>query len=179
MPRIPTVDLDGAPEGAKPILEQIKANFGRVPNFFAGLAHSPAALKTVMGMFGALEEGSLAGEAHEAVTLRVGQLHRCDYCVAAHTAKSKMLGISVEDTLAFRRGEAENPKIKTLLNLTTAMVEKRGQVSDAELQAARDGGLSESEIIECLAIVALNTFTNYANHLMETDVDFPAAPPAD
>ena len=67
------------------------------------------------------------------------------------------------------------PKLKAILKLATALVEKRGQVSDGELQAARDGGLSDAEVLEALAIVALNTFTNYINALVRTKVDFPTA----
>ena len=43
MQRIPTVEMGAAPQGSKPILEQIKAKFRRVPNIFASVAHSPAA----------------------------------------------------------------------------------------------------------------------------------------
>ena len=177
MQRIPTVDIDGAPEASKPILEQIKAKFGRVPNIFASTAHSPAALRALMGMFASLEKGALAGKAHEAIALRMGEIHGCRYCTAAHTAKAKMLGASVEETIAFRKGQVDDPKVKGLLDLATAMVEKRGQVSDEEVQAARNSGLSDAEMLEALAIVVLNTFTNYVNALVKTDVDFPAAPP--
>jgi len=53
------------------------------------------------------------------------------------------------------------------------VIEKRGKVSDAELAAARDAGLSEGEVAE---IVALNTFTNYFNGVARTEIDFPRVP---
>jgi uncharacterized peroxidase-related enzyme len=169
--------MGNAPTDSKPILEQIKGNFGRVPNIFATVAHSPAALNTLMGMFAALEEGALAGKAHEAVALRVGELHGCKYCTAAHTAKAKMMKATVDETIGFRKGEAEDPNLKAILSFATALVEKRGQVSDGEVQTARAAGLSDAEMLETLAIVVLNTFTNYTNALVKTEVDFPAAPP--
>ena len=43
-------------------------------------------------------------------------------------------------------------------------------------QAARDAGVSDAELLETVAIVACNTFTNYVNALVHTEVDFPAAP---
>jgi len=128
-------------------------------------------------MFASLEKGALAGKAHEAVALRVGELHGCRYCTAAHTAKARMVGASIEETIAFRQGDAADPKVKALLDLATAMVEKRGRVSDEEVQAARSAGLSDAEMLEAVAIVVLNTFTNYVNALVKTDIDFPAAPP--
>jgi len=179
MQRIPTVEMGAAPEGSKPILEQIKAKYRRVPNIFASVAHSPAALKALTGMFAALEEGTLAGKAHEAIALRVGEIHGCRYCTAAHTAKAKMAGATAEEAIGFRKGQADDPKLKALLDLAVAMVEKRGQLSDAQVQAAREAGLSEADMLEAVAIVVLNTFTNYVNALVKTDVDFPAAPPID
>lgn len=179
MQRIPIVSIGSAPEASKPVLQKIKAKFGRVPNIFASVAHSPVALNTLMGMFGALDEGALAGKAHEAIALCVGETHGCAYCTAAHTAKARMVGLTADETVALRKGESDDPKLKAILSLTTAVVEKRGQVSDSELQAARDAGLSDAEMLEALAIVALNTFTNYINALVQTKLDFPAAPSID
>lgn len=177
MQRIPTVSTGSAPEASKPVLKQIEAKLGRVPNIFASVAHSPAALNTLTSMFAALEEGTLAGKAHEAIALRVGEIHGSSHCVAAHTAKARMMGVTTEQTVAFRRGEADDPTLKALLDLATSIVEKRGQASDSELQAARDAGLSNAEILEALAIVVFNTFTNYVNAVVQTELDFPAAPP--
>jgi len=177
MPRIPARKINEAPEAARPVLEKIKGKFGKVPNIFATVSNSPASLKALMGMFGALEEGALHGKMHEAIALRVGEMHGCRYCTAAHTAKAKMAGASEAETLAFRRGDAKDPKTKALLALAVTMVEKRGQVSDAEVEAARAAGATDAELLETAAIVALNTFTNYINALVQTEVDFPAAPP--
>ena len=179
MQRIPTVDISSAPDGSKAALEQIKTKFGKVPNIFASVAHSPAALNTLMAMFGALEEGALAGKPHEAIALRMGEIHGCAYCTAAHTAKARMMGMTTNETVALRKGESDDSKLKAILNLTTALVQKRGQVSDGEVQAARDTGLSDADMLEAVAIVALNTFTNYVNAFMQTKVDFPAAPSID
>jgi alkylhydroperoxidase family enzyme len=46
-------------------------------------------------------------------------------------------------------------------------------VSDSDLQDARQGGLSDGEITEIVALVAHNTFTNYFNHVAQTVLDFP------
>lgn len=177
MQRITALNESNAPEASKALLAQVKAKFGKVINIFGSAAHSPAALKALLGMFGALAEGSLAGKAEEAIALLVAQRHGCRYCTAVHTGKAKMLGATVEETLAWRKGEAEDPEIKAILDLAAAMVEKRGQVSDEEIQTARDAGVSDAELLEVVGIVALNTFTNYVNALVQTEVDFPAAPP--
>jgi hypothetical protein len=37
----------------------------------------------------------------------------------------------------------------------------------------RQAGFSDGEIVEVVAITALNVFTNYLNRVAETDIDFP------
>lgn len=179
MPRINPVTMENAPQASKPVMEQLKANFGRVPNIFATLAHSPAALKSLTGMFAALEEGALSGKAHEAIALRLGEFHGCNYCTAAHSVKAKMAGATVEETIAFRKGQSDDPKIQALLTLAATMANNRGKLDDADVQAARDAGLSDAELLETVAIVACNTYTNYVNALVLTEMDFPAAPAID
>ncbi len=176
MPRINPVQIEDAPDASKPVLTQIKSKFGRVPNIFATLAHSPASLKALTGLFSALDEGSLSGKAHEAIALRVGQKHGCKYCTAAHTAKAISVGAEAEEAIGFRTGRSNDPKTQGVLRLAETMVDNRGQLSDEDIRAARDAGVSDGELLETVAIVACNTFTNYVNALAETEVDFPAAP---
>ena len=179
MPRINPVTIEDAPEAARPVMEQIKAKFGRVPNIFATLARSPAALKTLTGIFAALEEGALSGKAHEAIALRMGQIHGCKYCTAAHSAKAKMAGATPQEAIGFRKGQSDDPRIQALLTLAETMVDSRGRLDDPEVQAARDAGLTDADLLETVAIVACNTLTNYVNALVLTEVDFPPAPDID
>ncbi len=50
---------------------------------------------------------------------------------------------------------------------------QRGEVNDADLEQARASGLTDADIVETVANVALNIFTNYVNHVARTVVDFP------
>ena len=43
------------------------------------------------------------------------------------------------------------------------------------LQELRDHGFTDGDLAEVVANVALNIFTNYFNHVAETDIDFPKA----
>jgi uncharacterized peroxidase-related enzyme len=176
MQRITAKTIDNAPEASKPVMEKIKGKFGKVPNIFATLGTSPAALKALMGIFGALEEGTLTGKPHEAIALRVGELNGCKYCTAAHTAKAKMAGATPEEAVDFRKGKSSDAKIQSLIKLAEKLNEKRGNLSDGELAAARGAGLTDAEILETLAIVICNVYTNAINALVKTEVDFPKIP---
>ena len=54
----------------------------------------------------------------------------------------------------------------------------RGSVglSGAALADARAAGVTDAEMVEVVAHVALNVFTNYLNNVADTAVDFPEVP---
>ena len=47
------------------------------------------------------------------------------------------------------------------------IVRQRGLISDAEFAAARSA-LGEAAVLEVIAVVALNIYTNYTNHIAQT-----------
>jgi alkylhydroperoxidase family enzyme len=53
------------------------------------------------------------------------------------------------------------------------VVRERGQVSPLDLQAAREAGLDDQDLLEVVANVAVNILTNYTNLVAGTVVDFP------
>jgi alkylhydroperoxidase family enzyme len=59
-------------------------------------------------------------------------------------------------------------------NMTKVMANSpEGQISESDLKSVREAGLSDGEISEIIAHVALNVFTNYFNIATEVDIDFP------
>ncbi|MGA3267574.1 MAG: hypothetical protein ABSE16_12205 [Verrucomicrobiota bacterium] len=68
-------------------------------------------------------------------------------------------------------------KADAILKLARSIVVKRGEITDEEFQGARQAGLSDGEIVEVAANVAVNIFTNYFNHIVQTDIDFPLVEP--
>jgi alkylhydroperoxidase family enzyme len=53
------------------------------------------------------------------------------------------------------------------------VVEQRAQVDDSDVQRLRDNGFGDEQIVEIIAHVALNLFTNYINVALDIPVDFP------
>jgi alkylhydroperoxidase family enzyme len=53
------------------------------------------------------------------------------------------------------------------------LVIRKGKVTNEELNTIKEAGFSDGEIAEITAHVALNIFTNYINHVADTEVDFP------
>ena len=53
------------------------------------------------------------------------------------------------------------------------IVRQRGLVSDQDLDLARKAGIDDGLMLEIVANVALQTLTNYANRLADTEIDSP------
>jgi uncharacterized peroxidase-related enzyme len=168
-----------APETAtgttKELLGAVKSKLGLVPNMVRAMANSPAALNAYLQFSGALAGGSLSAKSREQIALAVGQANECDYCLSAHSALGKMAGLTPDQIRDSRQGTSPDGKTDALLRFSRKLVETRGQVSDGDVAAVRRAGLTDGEIAEVVAGVALNIFTNYFNHVAATDIDFPRA----
>jgi len=176
MNRIPLIDRNQATGERKALLDQVYAAFGTSPNMFRAVANSPAALKSMWGSFGALGGGVINAKLAEQIAVAVADRNACEYCLAAHTALGRKAGASTEELRAAQGGESADPKTNAALRFALKLVNDRGQVNDADVQALRVEGFGDAEIVEILAHVALNLFTNYVNVAFAVPVDFPAVP---
>jgi uncharacterized peroxidase-related enzyme len=175
MPRVNLVDPSTAIGAAKPVLDEIKGAFGGVPNMFRAVANSPAALKDMWAAFGALGAGTIGANLGEKIAVAVADRdNSCSYCLAAHTLLGKKAGASIEEMADAQTGHSSDPKTAAALAFALKLVDKRGQVSDSDIQALRAAGFNDGQIVEIIAHVALNLFTNYINIALDVPVDFPA-----
>ncbi len=169
------IDVSQATGTTATALAGVKAKLGSVPNLFATLAHSPGALNFYLQGSEALGKGGFTAKQRELIALAVAESNACDYCLAAHTAIGGLVGLKPADIEAARGARAANPRDAALLTLTRRIVELRGNLLQSDHAAARDAGLSDADILEAVAVVALNIFTNYTNHVAGTFIDFPPA----
>lgn len=159
---------DDQSAAARPLLDAVRAKLGMVPNIVRTLAHSPAALRGYLSLSDSLSGGALSAAERETVALAVGQANACGYCLSAHTLMAKGAGLSPDAIVAARQGEG-TPLARFARKVTTT----RGALSDQDVAEARAMGLSDGQLIEVIAHVALNTLTNYVNHIAATEIDFP------
>jgi alkylhydroperoxidase family enzyme len=81
--------------------------------------------------------------------------------------------LSPEEVALNRKGESGDAKANAAVHFAAKVVRKRGHVSEADIEAVRDAGYSDGQIVEILAVTAENIFTNLLNMVAETDIDFP------
>ena len=162
-----------AAPASQEMLKQIHAAFGTTPNMFKVVSNSPEALKSMWGSFGALGSGTLGAKLGEQLAVAIANRNKCEYCLAAHTALGQGAGVSGEDMTAAQMGKSPDPKIQAALTFALKIVEQRAAISQADIEAVRTAGFNDREIVEIMAHVALNLFTNYVNVAFKVPVDFP------
>jgi len=173
MPRIASIDIARADAGVQATLAGVKTKIGMVPNLLSTFAQSPAVLSGSLALSDALGKGVLTAKQREIVSLAVAQANECHYCLSAHTLMGKGAGLSPEGIRKAREGKAENALDDAVARFARHVVDARGQVSDADLAAARSAGLGDAHIVEVIANVAMNVLTNYISNVALTDIDFP------
>jgi uncharacterized peroxidase-related enzyme len=174
MTRITLVDPASASPAVKPTLDQIKGAFGGVPNMFKAVANSPAALASMWGSFGALGGGTLGAKLGEQIAVAVADRNACNYCLAAHTVLGHKAGATAAEMSAAQIGQSSDPKTAAALRFVLNVVENRAQVSAEDVKVLRTAGFDDNAVVEIIAHVALNLFTNYVNVAFDVPVDFPA-----
>jgi uncharacterized peroxidase-related enzyme len=178
MNRLPIPTVESAPSASQPLLAAVKQQIGMVPNLMKVLANSPAGLGAYLGFSSAAAGGTLDSAARERIALAVAEANGCEYCLSAHSYLGKHVAKLADDELdAARDGRSADPKVQALLQFTQAVVANRGRVEDADLARFFAAGYGPDAVIEVVANVALNVFTNYVNNIARTTVDFPHVHP--
>lgn len=172
---IPTpATIDDAPEASRPILEAVRKQFGAVPNIFRLVSTSPVALDALAGLQGALGKGRLPVATRERLALTMAEANGCDYCLSAHSyTGARFARLDGAEIAAARAGTSSDPKAAAAVAFARALTAARGAVAPAEVEKVRAAGYGDAEILEIIAHVALNTFTNYVNEALGTEIDFP------
>lgn len=173
MNRIPVPTLQTAPTASRPLLEGVKKAFGAIPNLFAVIGQSPAALGGYLAFNDALGQGALSKREQELLNLHVSELNGCGYCLSAHGSFAKRLDFTQADIDQARVGLGRNERENALLALARRVVRTGGAQAGQELQRARSAGVTDAELIEVLAHVASKTFTNAVGVLAQVDIDLP------
>jgi len=173
MTRLAIPDRSAADPKSQPLLAAVEQQLGSVPNLFRLLGLSPAALEGFLGLSQALNS-TLDAKTRERIALAVAQVNGCDYCLSAHTYLAANLAkLDETEIAAARHGRSADPRADAAVSFARLVTETRGHVSDSAIASAKLAGLTEAEIVEIVANVAVNVLTNFVNVVAETEIDFP------
>lgn len=173
MSRIPVPARNAVPAGSTPLLDTVEKQLGVVPNLFRLFGLSPNALAGFLAQSGALAK-TLDVKTRERIALAVAQVNGCDYCLSAHSYLAANLAKLDEAEIARnRRGGSGDPKANAAVAFAAKVARDRGQVGDSDIDAVRAAGYTDAQLVEIVAVVAENVFTNFLNIVAGTEIDFP------
>jgi uncharacterized peroxidase-related enzyme len=178
MARAVALKPEHVPADSKPTLDMFTRNIGFTPNMMATFAQSPIAFNAWANLLGSLSK-ALDVKTRDSIGLAVSEVNGCNYCLTVHSFTAEhMAKLPAEDIILARKDHARDPKRDAAVQFAHKVVESRRHVTDADLQAVRDAGYTDANIMEIVALVAMYSLTNFFNNVFKPDKDFPEVAPA-
>jgi uncharacterized peroxidase-related enzyme len=176
MPRISVVEKNEVSEDVQEIFTEIESAFGKVPNLFKTYSHFPALLKANWDKVKALMmQGNLSRKTKEAIAVLVSKDNSCSYCVAAHTAALKSIGVTEEEIEIIETDIEKSDfteKERGLITFARKANKDPNRITDAEFEELKKTGATEPEIVEALGVMELFTAFNKFLDSLNVEVDF-------
>jgi len=174
----PPAASSASPTDAASAAEQVRTlarDFygGFVPNQIKVLnEHSPAAARMYIATMDLVEQGELSDREREVVILAISRYNDCHYCTRTHAFLGREAGLSQETIEAVHRGGLPaDARLRALVQATRRLLDKRGWLDAEDLEGLEAGGIGRTELYEINTLIGLKTFSNYVNHIAQTEVD--------
>lgn len=178
MARSAALTPDQVPAESKPTLDAFTKNIGFTPTMMATFAQSPIAFNAWAALLGSLSK-ALDVKTRDSIGLAVSEVNGCNYCLTVHSFTAQhMAKMSGDDITLARKGQALDPKRDAAIRFARQVIETRGQVAEADLNAVREAGYTDANVMEIVALVAMYSMTNFFNNVFDPEKDFPAVAPA-
>ncbi len=165
-------DKSTAPEGSRPLFEAVEKKFGFAPNLIRAMVESPQAAEAYLTLSQLFDRSGLDPVERQVVLLTISFANGCSYCMAAHSGSARQAGMPDDVLAALREGRPlPDEKLEALRRFTERMVEKRGWLDDADIDAFLEAGYDKRHVFDVILAIALKTLSNYTNHIVHTPLD--------
>lgn len=160
-----------APEGSLPLLKAAMASAGQLPNFLGVLAGSPAALRAYTRFRAELRHGTLPLPTLERISLAIAEHYRSQPGITIHSRTARQAGLGLDEVALARDWDSRDEREAALLRYLRALVEHRGHAPMHLHEEAREAGWTDEQLLEAVAVIALESFTAMVNVAGEVPVD--------
>jgi uncharacterized peroxidase-related enzyme len=182
VPHIDPLDPKRVAGETADIFREIASAFGMVPNLFRTSAHHPPLLRANWSKVKAIMmEGSLSRKVKETIAVMVSKDNGCTYCVAAHSAALRAIGLSPEAVAAILEDPDKGDfteKDKSLIRLARQANQAPRRLSAETFHQLRRHGVTDAEIVEALGVMELFVGFNRFLDALQVDSDFRSRQPA-
>ncbi|HTG07994.1 MAG TPA: carboxymuconolactone decarboxylase family protein [Bradyrhizobium sp.] len=153
-------------------MQTLESRFGFIPNVMATMANSPVLLNGFVGSFGSFHGGSLNECEKQILLLTNAVTIKCPWTVAAHSTFAIEDGVAESEIKAIRDGKLpQDRKYAALSALTKALIEKRGNVTEADIEKFTSAGYSKVQILEVITGVGISTMAATTTNMAGTPVE--------
>jgi uncharacterized peroxidase-related enzyme len=145
-----------------------------VPNLDKVLAHSLPALKGTVGLLGDLYMASNLPQPVVAMLLYSISLARsCQYCSSFHRLTCRMVGVdeSMLAAVGNNLGSVTPERVQAIVAFGVKAAMSSGDLTEADFDKLRDMGISDSEIVEIVALAGLGVYLNIVADALKIEVD--------
>jgi alkylhydroperoxidase family enzyme len=164
--------IDRAPEGSKAPMEKLQQIFGMVPNVAGIIANSPVLANIFVPLFEGVHSGTFTEPEIQTLLLTNAVTNSCAWAVAFHSYLGLQAGLDPGDVEAIRQRRAPKaPRTAALSAYARSLIEKRGHVDDAAVEAFLSAGFKPDQALETLAVSAASTITNYTLNIAEPPLE--------
>jgi alkylhydroperoxidase family enzyme len=164
--------IESAPESSRPVLRQLRQNFGFIPNIAGAMAGSPVLIEAFFSLFQKVHAGTFDEAQIQTLLLTNAVTNASSWAVAFHTALALNEGLAPADVEAIRAGRAPADRRHAALStLTRTSIEKRGHLDERDVSAFLEAGFRRDQVLEVLAVAAASTITNYAGNIAQPPLE--------
>ncbi|MBA3301730.1 MAG: carboxymuconolactone decarboxylase family protein [Thermoleophilaceae bacterium] len=160
-----------APEGSVPVLKGALAGGGQLSNFLGVLAGSPASLRAYARFRSELRGGELPLASQQRVALAVAEHQGSDYASVQLARSARQAGLGVDEIALAREWDSRDANEAALMRYVRALVESEEAPKPHVIEEAREAGWSDEQLLEVVAHVALDTFTNLITRAGDVPLD--------
>jgi len=175
------VELDKATPEQVAVLEESHPK-AKTSDYYLFLVHQPEILRQRSAAFNAImyAPGGMPRAERELSTTVVSRINGCVYCASVHAQRFEQLAKRndvIREVFDEPRTAGTTDREKAISQFSIALTEKPGDVRPEQLQALRDVGLTDAEILDLIHSIAIFA---WANRLMLNlgEPVFPGGAPA-
>ncbi|GAA3965118.1 carboxymuconolactone decarboxylase family protein [Pedobacter ginsengiterrae] len=166
------IETTSAIGSLKDSFQEVEKKMGRVPNMFKIMGNAPNVLNAYIKFSGALNNPSIGQKFAEQIALATAEFNSCTYCLSAHTSFAYNAGLSKQEIMEARRLDSPDPKIDKGLKFVEKLLRSHHALSPDDAEQLKQSGYTDGEILEIIAFVVRNIFTNYVNIISQTAIDW-------
>ncbi|WP_108483309.1 peroxidase-related enzyme [Oceaniglobus ichthyenteri] len=169
-PRVTPVSLDSATPEQLDALQVTPSNT-KVSDYVLTLAHDVEVLKVRSPLFNGImyDKGGMSRAERELSALAASMVNHCIYCAAVHADRHAQLekDTAVTDALFTNGAKADlGPRDRAIFDFAYALAQTPPVADETHVQAVRDAGLDEAEILDLILSSALFGWANRLMHVL-------------